>query len=197
MATYRKATTKTPNRHATGSDEERQAERLARSLGESAQQVWWAGIGALGRAQAEGTRLFETLVEEGEQLERRTRESAGHRAGEVIQAVGHSVDGARAKVGDTWDRWERAFDERLQRALSRLGIPHRDDLAELKRQVEELTVELRRQRTVRPRRTTAKRPAAKTAAATAGPAPLPAGETTAENPSTDIPPGRTAPGQGG
>src|SRR5690625_6885286 len=121
MATYRKASRQTADRHTGESDIEQQAERMARSLGESAQQVWLAGIGGLGRAQAEGSRLFETLAEEGEQLERQARRSAGSRAGEVIQAIGDSVDEARAKAGDTWDRWEHAFDDRMQRTLTRLG----------------------------------------------------------------------------
>lgn len=154
MATYKKATKKTAARRSAGSDVEQQAERLARSLGESAQQVWLAGIGALGRAQSEGSRLFDSLVEEGEHLEREARESAGNRASEVMQAVGSSVDDARAFAGGTWDRWEKAFDERMQRALGRLGVPGRDEIARLNRQVEELTAELRRQgRATAPRKT--------------------------------------------
>ena len=34
---------------------EAQAERLSKSISESAQQIWLAGVGAFGRAQAEGT----------------------------------------------------------------------------------------------------------------------------------------------
>jgi len=39
-----------------------QAERFSRKLSDSAQQVWLAGLGALGRAQAEGGRFFDGLV---------------------------------------------------------------------------------------------------------------------------------------
>ena len=53
---------------------------LAKRLGESAQQVWLAGVGAFGRAQAEGTKLFETLVKEGLSLEQVTRKAAGGKA---------------------------------------------------------------------------------------------------------------------
>lgn len=156
MAEYRKATRADPD-SPSGPDVERQAERLARSLGESAHQIWLAGLGALGRAQAEGSRLFEALAEEGEQLEQRARKSAGDRAGDVVQAIGGSVDEARSRVGDAWGKWEKAFDERLQRALGRLGVPRRDDLAELSRRVDELTAELRRQRTTRPRKAATKK----------------------------------------
>ena len=166
MATYRKATKKTATRRSTGPDMEQQAERLASSLGESAQQVWLAGIGALGRAQAEGSRLFDSLVAEGEQLDRQARESAGNRADEVMQAVGSSVDEARTLAGNTWDRWEKAFDERMQRALGRLGVPGREEIARLNRQVEELTAELRRQgRTPAPRKSAVKKATVKKSAA--------------------------------
>lgn len=167
MATYRKATKKTATRRSAGSDVEQQADRLARSLGQSAQQVWLAGIGALGRAQSEGSRLFDSLVEEGERLEGQARESAGNRAGEVMQTVGNSVDEARAFAGGAWDRWEKAFDERMQRTLGRLGVPGRDEIARLNQQVEELTAELRRQRrTTTARKAPAKKTTARKSAAT-------------------------------
>lgn len=166
MATYKKATKKTATRRRAGSEVEQQAERFATSLGESAQQVWLAGIGALGRAQSEGSRLFDSLVEEGEHLEREARESVGERADEVRQAVDSGVDEARAFAGGTWDRWEKAFDERMQRALGRLGVPGRDEVARLNRQVEELRAELRRQgRTPAPRKAPAKKATVKKSAA--------------------------------
>jgi hypothetical protein len=37
------------------------------------------------------------------------------------------------------------FEDRVQRALGKLGVPGREDLAELSRRVEGLTAELRRQ----------------------------------------------------
>ncbi len=136
---------------------EQQADRLARSLGESAQSVWLAGIGALGRAQSEGGKLFASLVAEGEQLERQARKAAGDRATETMDAVSSGVDEVRGKAGDTWERLESAFDERMQRALSRLGVPSREDVRALERQVEALRTELRRERADNAMRNTAAR----------------------------------------
>ena len=143
---------------ATGA--EHQAERLARSLGESAQHVWLAGIGALGRAQSEGSKLFASLVEEGEQLERRARKSAGDRAVETMEAVGNGVDEVRGIAEGTWERWEKGFDDRMQRALSRLGVPSRQDVSALERQVEALRADLRRERAAKAVRKTAAKSAA-------------------------------------
>lgn len=117
-----------------------QAERLARSLGESAQQVWLAGLGALGRAQHEGGRMFESLVQEGTRMQDSTREFADRQT----EAARSNVEQARDRTSESWNRLERAFEERVQRTLSRLGVPVRDDLAELSRRIDALTSELRR-----------------------------------------------------
>lgn len=117
-----------------------QAERLARSLGESAQQVWLAGIGALGRAQSEGSRLFDSLVSEGAELQQDARRITGRQADNARS----NVDYARGRASDGWDRLERAFEGRVQRTLSRMGVPLREDLAELSRRLDALTAELRR-----------------------------------------------------
>ena len=149
-----------------GKKVERQAEKLARSLGESAQHVWLAGIGALGRAQTEGSRLFASLVEEGEELERGARTAASDRADDVMEAVGSGVDDVRGRAEDTWERWEKALDERMQRALSRMGVPSRDDVSELERKVGALEAELRRERAASARKAAARKTAPRKTPAT-------------------------------
>ena len=144
MATSRQST-KTSS--ASRPDVQEQAERLSRSLGESAQQVWLAGVGAFGRAQTEGTRLFEALVKEGQNLEQHARKFAGSRAEVVRDAVEVQVGQARERAADSWDRLEKVFDDRVHRALVKLGVPGRDDIADLSRQIQALTAELRRQGT--------------------------------------------------
>lgn len=117
-----------------------QAERLAHSLGESAQQVWLAGIGALARAQTGGSRLFDSLVQEGIETGRDAHGFADRQGATARRGAGS----ARGRAADSWDRVERAFEDRVQRTLSRLGVPVRADLAELGHRIDELTAELRR-----------------------------------------------------
>src|SRR3546814_18409438 len=57
----------------------------------------------------------------------------------------------------TWDRLEKVFEDRVQRALTKLGVPGRDDLTDLSDRVEELTAELRRQGGSPARRTGARK----------------------------------------
>lgn len=122
-----------------------QAEQLSRTLSESAQQVWLAGVGAFGRAQTEGTKLFEALIKEGLKLEKNALRFAGGQADVVRGAVESTVGQARERATDTWDRLEKVFEDRVQRALTKLGVPGRDDLSELTHKVDTLTAELRRQ----------------------------------------------------
>src|SRR4249919_4293745 len=59
------------------------AEQMSRSLVESAQQIWMAGVGAFNRAQGEGSKLFEALVTEGMNVEKHTRKLATGRVDAV------------------------------------------------------------------------------------------------------------------
>ena len=121
-----------------------QAERLGKSITESAQQIWLAGMGAFNRAQAEGGKLFESLVRDGLSLEQTARKFTGTRADFVRDAVEGKVGQARERAADTWDRLEKVFEDRVQRALVKLGVPGRDDLNALTERVERLTAELRK-----------------------------------------------------
>ena len=148
MAKFKKTAGKTANRG--GGNAQDQADRLSRTLTESAQQIWLAGVGAFGRAQAEGAKLFEALVKEGLSLEKTARGFAGGRADFVRDAVENHVGQARERATDTWDKLEKVFEARVQKALTKLGVPGRDDLADLARRVENLTAELRRQQAPKP-----------------------------------------------
>jgi poly(hydroxyalkanoate) granule-associated protein len=107
-----------------------------KSLIDSAQQIWMAGLGAFGRAQEEGTKLFEALVKEGLSLEQKTRSFATGKVDEARDAVENTVAQVKERAADTWDRLERVFEERVSRALGRLGVPGRDEMQALLNRVE-------------------------------------------------------------
>jgi poly(hydroxyalkanoate) granule-associated protein len=157
------------------------AEGLPRSIMESAQQIWLAGMGAFGRAQEEGTKLFETLVREGSSLESKTRRMATGKVDAVRDAVENRVGAVKERAADTWDRLEKVFEDRVQRALTRLGVPGRDDLRELSARVDALNAELRNLRGGR--------------AAQVQPAAQPARPAAAKKPAAKAP-AKAAPGKG-
>ena len=158
MATLKKSARKKSASSAQQDNLQAQAQRLSKNLSESAQQVWLAGVGAFGRAQAEGSKLFETLVKEGLSLEQTTRKLAGGRVDAVRDAVESTVGQARERASDTWDRLEKVFEDRVQRALRRLEVPSREDLGTLIDRVDALNAELRRLGGVPPRASRPARP---------------------------------------
>ena len=181
MATLKKSARKSAaGKAATPTGKTRKASRasaerlLGRSITESAQQIWLAGMGAFNRAQAEGGKLFESLVRDGLSLEQTARKFTGARADMVRDAVEGTVGQARERAADTWDKLEKVFEDRVQRALVKLGVPGRDDLNALTERVERLTAELRKAnatpgaaaRAKAARKPAAKKPAARKAPAT-------------------------------
>ena len=129
---------------SSAADLQAKAEHLSRSLVESAQQIWMAGVGAFTRAQGEGSKLFEALVNEGMNIEQTTRKLATGRVDAVRDAMEDRVGVVRGRASDTWDRLEKVFEDRVQRALNRLGIPGREEIVELTARVDALNAQLRK-----------------------------------------------------
>ena len=162
MAKLKKSVRNKPVAAGNGSAElQARAQQLSHSLVESAQQIWMAGVGAFNRAQGEGSKLFEALVNEGMNIEKQTRKLATGRVDAVRDAVEDRVADARARATGSWDRLEKVFEERVQRALNKLGIPGREEIVGLNSRVDALTAQLR---------ANAGKPAAKKAAKAAKPA---------------------------
>ena len=109
---------------------------LGRSMAESAQKIWLAGLGAFERAKAEGPKVFEMLVEQGRGLRERARDAAD----QALKAVRDGASGA----GGRFDKLEQVFEERVSKSLSRLGVLTRGEVGDLARQVSALTEEVRK-----------------------------------------------------
>jgi poly(hydroxyalkanoate) granule-associated protein len=118
--------------------------QLAATVRDSAQQIWLAGLGAFGKAQAEGAKVFDALVKEGKNLEGRTRKFAQMRMGSVTGTVEKAATKATARATATWDKLEQVFEDRVARALNKLGVPTNRDIQNLSKRVEELTASVRK-----------------------------------------------------
>lgn len=93
------------------------------------------------KAQEETGKLVDSLVKEGEKLREQTLKLAGDAAGEVkerVDEVRGMVESAKTKAGDTLDNLEQLFEERVGRALKRLGVPTRDDVQGIARRLDEI-----------------------------------------------------------
>jgi poly(hydroxyalkanoate) granule-associated protein len=112
--------------------------QLARAVRASAHQIWQAGLGAFAKAQKEGGRVFSELVQEGSELQKRTRSLAEDRVSEMTETVGKVADGVSKQASGSWDKLEQVFEDRVARALGTIGVPTRKDIEALGRQVEQL-----------------------------------------------------------
>ena len=112
---------------------------FAKTVRESAHQIWLAGLGAYAKTQEEGTKVFNALVKEGEALQKRTSHAAEAGVGEMTRAAGKLASEAQSRATQTWDKLEQVFELRVERALNRLGVPSKKDIDHLARRVEQLT----------------------------------------------------------
>ena len=110
-----------------------------------ANQGWPAGLDAIAKAQQGGVKVFETLLRKGQRLEQKTREAAADTAAAARDTALAARGAAAAKAkevqqmaGGTWDKLEQVFEDRVERALSKLGIYTQNDLQRLAERVDRL-----------------------------------------------------------
>ncbi len=117
---------------------------LANTVRESAQQIWLAGMGAFAKAQAGGGKVFETLVREGTSLQRKTQSAAEEKISEVASKMTGMADGISGKAGYRWDKLESIFEDRVAKALNRLGVPSAKDVEALMARIDALSASVAR-----------------------------------------------------
>lgn len=112
---------------------------LADVVQDSAQQIWQAGLGAFSKAQAESNKAFEALVKEGVNLQRKTQSAAEESLSEAADKMSDMASNLSFKASGQWDKLESIFEDRVAKALHRLGVPCAKDIELLIARVEELT----------------------------------------------------------
>lgn len=118
--------------------------QLANSVKDSAQQIWLAGLGAFSKAQAEGGKVFETLVKDGMGLQRKTQAAAEEKISEATSKMTTMASGITAKATGQWDKLENIFEERVAKALSKMGMPTAKEVQALTKRVDELSAQLKK-----------------------------------------------------
>ena len=113
--------------------------QLASTVRESAQQIWLAGMGAFAKAQAGGEKVFETLVREGLSLQRKIYAAVEDKITEVTNRMTGMAGGLSGKVNQHWDKLESIFEERVAKALNRLGVPSAKDVEALMERIDGLS----------------------------------------------------------
>jgi poly(hydroxyalkanoate) granule-associated protein len=113
---------------------------LSSSVKDSAQQIWQAGLGAFTRAQAEGSKAFESLVKEGVNIQRKTQTVAEERIAEATNKMSTMANDITSKATGQWDKLETIFEDRVAKALNKLGVPSAKDVNALIARIDELNL---------------------------------------------------------
>jgi poly(hydroxyalkanoate) granule-associated protein len=113
--------------------------QLKGSVKDSAQQIWQAGLGAITRAQAEGTKAVESLVKESISIQRKTQAAAEGKLNEASHKVSSMATDISSKASGQWDKLEGIFEERVAKALKKLGVPTASEVNALHARIDELS----------------------------------------------------------
>ena len=108
------------------------------SIKESAQQIWLAGLGAFAKAQEEGGKVFDNLVKEGTSLQRKTQAAAEERISDATSRMASMATDISSKASGQWDKLESIFEERVAKALKKLGVPSAKEIDVLIERIDEL-----------------------------------------------------------
>jgi poly(hydroxyalkanoate) granule-associated protein len=111
---------------------------LSGSVKESAQQIWLAGLGAFAKAQEEGSKVFDSLVKEGMTIQRKTQAAAEERISEATNRMASMATDISSKASGQWDKLENIFEDRVAKALNKLGVPSAKDIDALVARIDEL-----------------------------------------------------------
>lgn len=110
-------------------------------LSERGREVWLAGLGALATVEEEGTKLFNQLIDRGQEFEEERREEIK----EVADKARDQRDEALSQIEEIGEETQSTLTETVNTALERFGVPSQtevDRLADkvdtLSQQVEEL-----------------------------------------------------------
>ncbi len=107
-----------------------------------AQQVWLAGLGALAKAQEQGSKAMETLLNDGLAFQRKSQAEAQQRFKEATERLGHLASDFGQSASGRVDKLEHLFEDRVAKALHRLGMPSLLDLQMLSDRVAQLESQL-------------------------------------------------------
>lgn len=160
---------KLQKKNTTAADKKSGAQ-LSGTVKESAQQIWLAGLGAFAKAQEEGGKVFEALVREGTSIQRKTQAAAEERISEATNRMATMATDISSKASGQWDKLENIFEERVSKALNKLGVPSAKDIDVLIARIEELNrnvakLSAKAQASTRATKNSAAKPAAKRASA--------------------------------
>lgn len=147
------------------------ASALGETMKDSAQQILQAGLGAFAKAQVEGAKALETLVKDSASIQRKTKAAAGEKLSEATTRMSHMANDITKQASGQWDKLENIFEERVAKALNKLGVPSAKDVSALIDRIDALNKAVQALAAKSSAKAPATKPAAKAASKAAAKAP--------------------------
>ena len=114
---------------------------FAEQVKASAQQIWSAGLAAFAKAQDQGGAMLDKLSGDGTKAQDPMR-GAGEKLDSAARRMSDLAGEVGSRAGQHWDKLESIFEDRVARALARLGMPGAEEVARLQARVEALAAEV-------------------------------------------------------
>ncbi|MGZ8697997.1 MAG: phasin family protein, partial [Gaiellaceae bacterium] len=84
------------------------------------------------------SKVFDTLVKDGLSMQRKTQAAAGEKLSEATSRMASMATDISSKATGQWDKLETIFEDRVSKALKKLGVPTANDIEVLSARIEEL-----------------------------------------------------------
>ncbi|MET3495302.1 phasin family protein [Variovorax boronicumulans] len=128
---------------ATQDDSSNDNNKSSDRIKDSAQQIWLAGLGAFAKMQQEGSKAFEALVKDGAGMQKKTQAAAEETLAQAQQRMSGFASEFGTKAAGQWGKLENIFEERVARAIEKLGVPSAADMAALQARIAALEAQLK------------------------------------------------------
>jgi poly(hydroxyalkanoate) granule-associated protein len=114
------------------------------SVADVANKIWKAGLGALRTAEKEGSKIFKSLVEKGEDFQTASMKGSQKRIENVGKIIKGGVGSVRGKIDDITEQKEGIWDVlRLEEAFSSVmktfGVATKKEIDILKKKIDALS----------------------------------------------------------
>jgi poly(hydroxyalkanoate) granule-associated protein len=108
---------------------------LQDELTKRGRDVWLAGLGALATVEEEGSKLFQRLVDRGQEFENERREELE----KASKKAREQRDEALAQIEEASEETQSLLMDTVNTALERFGVPTRNEVDRLSDKVETLS----------------------------------------------------------
>jgi poly(hydroxyalkanoate) granule-associated protein len=111
------------------------SESLQDELTERGREVWLAGLGALATVEEEGSKLFNRLIDRGQEFEEERRSQLE----EATEKVREQSDEALTQLEEASEETQSVVAESVSAALERFGVPTQEEVDDLANKVDHLS----------------------------------------------------------